>query len=497
MLFPMTDLWLPSDEDIALMTEAEINEVAELLQVIRQEDDSEWIAQPKQALATELTARATEVLYGGAAGGGKSEWLLRHVMQEMVDHPYNRGVIFRRLFPSLQRTLIPRAKMFYPQYGGVWNGQTHTFTFPNHSIVEFASLQYEDTVLEHQGAEYGIVAVEEITEFLESQIDYVIGRLRAPAPGIRPHLIGTANPGGRGHRWVKRRWVKPKPIDHDGQDAPKIYQVWTPAPNPDNPEPNVRVFIPATLEDNPALLLRDPGYRARMRAMAGTNKGLAKAMEHGDWDAIDAIEGALWTGEDINGGRISFADYKQHVTVVSRVLAIDPSDGNEDGKGDEFGIAVVARGADGCGYIERSEGWRASPAKMAKMATTLARELGCEEIVVEKNHGGKWVKQVLFQADRYANVQEVWASDGKVTRARPVAALFERDDLLEETPYRCRMVGYHEDLEDECTTFTGAPGEVSPNRLDAMVWGVSRQFLGLRVIGEGSDYDDKRHEGRR
>lgn len=497
--FDTEAVWLPSDDEIALMTPEEQHEITELLARVRQDEDEEWLPQPKQQLATQLATRATETLYGGAAGGGKTEWLLHYGLDQMLEHPMNRGALFRRVFPSLERTLIPRSKAFYPRFGGVYNAVSHTWTFPNGSVLEMASLQYADTVLDHQGTEYGFIGFEEITEFLASQVDYMIGRLRAPGPGIRPHLAGTANPGGKGHVWVKRRWVKPKPDDYPGTNPPLPFEVWTPTPTPENPEPNSRVFVPATLADNPILEARDPGYRSRLRALAGSNKSLLKAMEHGDWDAIDSVEGALWKQSDLDGGRVSKEWFRLNVTVSRRVLSVDPSDGNEDGKGDAYGVAVVSLGMDGGGYVEFTQSWRASPDMMARKTVQLAAEMGCDEIVVEKNHGGKWVKTTIQSKDRYATIRTVWASEGKVTRARPVAALFERDDDLAEIglPYRMRMVGTdHEQFEEEATTFTGAPGEVSPNELDAVVWGGTYLLLQPRS-GEGGSYNDERLAGRR
>lgn len=495
----MTDFWIPTDADIALMTPEEIHETTELLYHLRAQEDEEWLPQPKQALATSLATRAVETLYGGAAGGGKTDWLLHYLLDQMIQHPYNRGVVFRRVFPSLEKTLIERTRSTYPRHGGVYNEVKHAWRFPNGSVLDMGSLPAVSDVTAYQGTEYGVVAFEEITEFEEKQVEYMIGRLRAPGPGIRPHLIATCNPGGRGHRWVKRRWVKPKDTDYVGSAAPLPYEVWTPSPTADNPEPGNRVFVPATLDDNPILEARDPTYRNRLRAMRNSDKALAKAMEEGDWDAIDAVEGALWRQSDLDGGRVDPDWFRLNVTVVRRALAIDPSDGNEDGKGDEYGVAVIALGMDGVGYVQFTEGWRASPKMMAKKSVQLAAEMGCDEIVVEKNHGGKWVKTVLLGQDRYANVREVWASEGKVTRARPVAALFEYDDLLadEGMPYRCKMVGHHEQFEEEATTFTGAPGEVSPNRLDAVVWGVSRLMLGVKASGEGTEYRDERLANRR
>jgi hypothetical protein len=490
----VTDLWLPTDAELAELTDEEVAVVLEALEAAK-DDEPAWEPQEKQALASYLAGKAVETLYGGAAGGGKSEWLLHHALDQMLAHDFNRGGIFRRVYPSIARTLIPRTKAMYPRFGGRWNGVEHTWTFPNGSVLEMGSLQYADTVLEHQGTEYGFLGFGEVTEFLESQVTYMIGRLRAPAPGIRPHMAATANPGGRGHRWVKRRWVKPKEGDWvEGEGRPVPFRPWSPAPTAANPEPNNRVFVPATLADNPRLLARDPGYINRLRAIS--DPALRKAMESGDWDAIDAIEGALWQQSWFDQGRVPKSLVQQGtISSVERVVAVDPSDGNESGKGDEYGVWAGFKGTDGVGYTEYSNGWLMSPRKMAEATVALYHALSADAIVVERNHGGRWVKEVLLGVDRYANVVEVWASDGKVTRARPVAALFEPDPM-HEPQIRARMVGEHPELEEECTTFTGAPGEASPNRLDAMVWGHTHLMLGQRTVRQ-QEYDDQRLAGRR
>lgn len=489
-------LWLPSDEELNQLSDDELREVMELLAELRRSEGEVWVAQPKQALASELAGEAVETLYGGAAGGGKSEWLLHYGLAQMLKHPYNYGAIFRRVYPSLIGTLIPRSHRIYPQFGGKWNGQTHRWTFPNGSVLLFGSLQYDTTVLEHQGAEFGWLGFEEVTEFMEAQVGYMLGRLRAPGPGIRPHMAATANPGGHGHRWVKRRWVKPKDGDWDGADIgidrPVPFQVWDPVSTTDNPNPTSRCFVPATLADNPALMHRDPEYVNRLRNI--TDKALRKAMETGDWDAIDAIEGALWLQSWLDAGRD--LRHKRNYLASERVVAIDPSDGNETGKGDEFGVCVASKGQDGVGRVEFSDGWLASPRKMAAQTVALYNQFNCDAIIVERNHGGRWVKEVLLQQDRYANVIEVWASEGKITRARPVAALFEPDPAR-QPPIRAVLAGHFEHLEEELTSFSGQPGEVSPNQLDAMVWALSHLMLTGREARDAGSYVDERLSGRR
>lgn len=449
--------------------------------------DPLWTPQPKQELATQLAEQADEVLYGGAAGGGKTEWLIAYMGEEMERHPSNRGVIFRRVYPSLARSVIPRAKDMFAGRAR-WNGNDSTFSWPNGSVLQMSHLQHEDSVRDHQGAEYGVIGFEEVTEFLRRQYEFMLSRLRAPADGIRPHAVATTNPGGVGHVWVKKRWIKPAPGDV-GEGECKPFQIWRPASTTESPDPGTRVFIPSTISDNPALQRRDPAYQARLRA-AISDRGLRKALEEGDWDAIDAVEGALWMQSWLDGGRVHALT---EFDVQRRVVAVDPSDGNEDG--DSYGVCAAALGNDGVAYVTHSFAWNISPRKMAEQTLEVYHDLNCDALVVERNHGGKWLPEVLRQVDRYANIQLVWASEGKRTRAEPVAALFEPQNDY-RMPYRARLLGWHTALEEELTHFTGAVGEVSPNRLDAMVWALADLVLGRRMARASKAQDD-RLKGRR
>lgn len=453
--------------------------------------DPLWTPQDKQQIATDLAERADETLYGGAAGGGKTEWLIGYMGEQMERFPRNRGVIFRRVHPSLARTVLPRARVAY-QGRARWDGRDSTFTWPNGSILQLSHLQYAASVYDHQGAEYGVVAFEELTEFLKDQYEFLLGRLRAPADGIRPHAVSTTNPGGVGHTWVKRRFIAPKAVDlpEDRDDPPAPYEVWRPAATADVPEPGSRVFVPATIEDNPALLRRDPKYRQRLRS-ALSNRGLRAALEHGDWDAIDAVEGALWQQDWLDEGRLKRL---RPIDVARTVVAVDPSDGMEQGS-DEYGVSVASRLYDGSGVVTNSAGWFGSPRELAKRTIALYHDVRADALVIERNHGGKWLPEVFRAVDPYVNIQTVWASENKKTRADPVAALFEPDPDHRLT-YRARLLGHHEELEDELTTFTGEPGEVSPNRLDAMVWAIHALLIQYGAEGVGR-MDDGRLKGRR
>lgn len=459
----------------------------------------QWTPFPKQALAWKLAGLADETLFGGAAGPGKTEWGLEYVIAQMEQFPNNRAGVFRRVYPSLARSIIPRLKRKLPPHRAKWNGNDKTFTFPNGSVIECASLQYLDSTIDHQGTEYGLIFFEEITEFAESQWEDLIARLRPPdGCDCRPHAIATANPGGRGHVWVKRRWVKPSEEDLEvGQDRPEPTDVWRPISIPgqhtaDMP-PLSRTFIPATLKDNPALLEKDPTYLARLRGIS--DKGKRKAFESGDWDAIDQVEGALWSYAGLEGGRMSESRFMYDVSILERVVAVDPSDG--DVEGDGYGVCVASRGLDSCGYIEESHDWKGvSVQTLARQTIKVYYRTGADCIVVERNHGGKWLPAVFHLIDPYVPIVEVWASEGKRTRARPVSAMMEPDDdRPSNQQYLARLVGFHPELEEElCTTiFDGK--EDSPNRLDAMVWGLTHLLIHSN-IAQTSQIQDERLAAR-
>jgi phage terminase large subunit-like protein len=254
------------------------------------------------------------------------------------------------------------------------------------------------------------------------------------------------------------------------------------------------------MKDNPALLERDPGYLRRLRQIS--NRGLRLAMEKGDWDAIDEVLGALWQMADLEGGRVGW-QRRNKAATVRRVVAVDPSDGISERQspgqarrqGDAFGVCVCAKGLDGVGYVEDSREWRDSPRRMAEQTIELYKDVRADAIVVERNHGGAWLIEVFRGVNPYVNIVTTWASEGKITRAEPVAALFVFDADA-ELPYRARLVGDHEQLEEEMTSYTGEPGQQSPNQLDAVVWAMNDLMLGGTIDTDGKQRDT-RGRGRR
>lgn len=241
---------------------------------------------PKQAQAHQ--AWADELLFGGAAGPGKTDWLIAEVVITLLElgsrlparSPRPTGVIFRRTFPELARPrgIIHRLIERLPREVATYNAGEHVWTFRNGAKLLLSHLQHEADVQDHQGAEYDVIGWDQVEQFTEYQYRFMSQRLRSAGElaermaelGYRPRMVATANPGGPGHAWVKARWIDPAPP----------YVTWRPAPTEDELDPGTRCFIPGRHTDNPAL---DESYRQRLRNLPPDER---RALEEGDWDVF-------------------------------------------------------------------------------------------------------------------------------------------------------------------------------------------------------------------
>lgn len=192
-------------------------------------------------------------MYGGAAGGGKSEALLMAALQ-WADSPSYSALLLRRTYAdlALPGALMDRALEWLSPHMAAgrlhWSNQNKTFTFPSGATVTFGYLETENDKYRYQGAEFQFVGFDELTQFTEGQYTYLFSRLRKKHGSAVPiRMRAASNPGGVGHAWVKKRFVMER--------------------HPD------RVFIPARLDDNPAvnqdeyrqsLMRLDPFTRAQL-----------------------------------------------------------------------------------------------------------------------------------------------------------------------------------------------------------------------------------------
>jgi hypothetical protein len=222
---------------------------------------------PQEAL---LSCPIFEVFYGGARGGGKTDGMLGDFAYHAhLYGRYARGVFFRRTYKQLEEVLF-RSFQLYPKLGATWHKGEQLWTFRNGATLKLRHLWDENDAENYQGHSYTWVCIEEVTNWPSpAPIDRIRATLRS-AHGVPVRLRMTGNPGGAGHNWVKQRFVTPAPGG------------FTPIIDPVSHE--VRVFIPARLEDNPALTLKDPNYERRL--LQSGSSALIKAWRFGIWDIV-------------------------------------------------------------------------------------------------------------------------------------------------------------------------------------------------------------------
>lgn len=239
---------------------------------------------------------ASEALFGGAAGPGKSLSLLMEMFQQAMEQPGSEVIIFRRMFPQLENTLIKGSLEGFPgpgrpgrfpfSPGEHYNATKHTWYFPHGSRLRFGHAQHGlKSIMEYQGQQFEGIAVDELTEWDEPSWRFAIRLLRTTDPKAWPRMRAGTNPIGVGFEWVKARFVQPY---LDGVLAPD--EAFMPDPSDDDPEPMSRAFIAARHVDNPILANADPGYVGRLRQLSARER---VALLEGSWD-LPAFEGQLF-----------------------------------------------------------------------------------------------------------------------------------------------------------------------------------------------------------
>ncbi len=245
---------------------------------VKEEALENVIFSPNEGPQTDfLAAPETDVLYGGAAGGGKSYAMLVDPLR-FAHRAAHRALILRRSMPEL-RELIDKSRELYPKAfpGCKFREVEKIWTFPSGAKLEFGFLERDADVYRYQGQAYSWIGFDEITHLnTEFSWNYLASRLRTTDSEITPYMRCTANPGGAGATWVKKRYVNPSPPNESftGKDG------------------LTRRFIPARLEDNP-YLATDGRYEQMLKALPEVQR---RQLLEGNWDIT---EGAAFTEFDV------------------------------------------------------------------------------------------------------------------------------------------------------------------------------------------------------
>jgi hypothetical protein len=213
--------------------------------------------------------RVVETFFGGARGGGKTSGILGHWTKHAARWGKRaRGILFRKTNDELEE-VKEQADALFPKLGAIYQVGKRMWVFPNKASLRFRVLEHDKDADKYQGRQYSWQGWEELTNWASPvPIDKVGASLRS-ARGVLCQWVGTGNPGGPGHNWVKARFINP---------ARALTPIWDPV------KKVWRVFIPSKLSDNRILVENDPGYADRLKG-AGP-EWLVRAWLDGNWDIV-------------------------------------------------------------------------------------------------------------------------------------------------------------------------------------------------------------------
>lgn len=241
---------------------------------------SRYIPTAKQALFHRCNA--DNLLFGGAAGPGKTRGVVEDAVAFSMHFDRVVSYIFRRTYPELEDNLIPEAMATIDPLLGRYHGGSHTYIFHNKSEIRFRSCQHRKDVFKFQGAEMHRIYLDEMGHFFEDMVNYLRTRVRVPKwlaqLGVRPKQKGSANPGGPGHAFLKKTYIDPAPgyWQTGGEWSKVVYSKIL------NKSKQVRyAFIPAKATDNKHLT---DDYMFQLEEKP---KKLREALLYGNWDVFE------------------------------------------------------------------------------------------------------------------------------------------------------------------------------------------------------------------
>jgi len=227
----------------------------------------QYVPNAKQSLFH--ASDATEVVYGGAKGGGKSCGLVMECLAYGLENPGAEMYIFRETYDDLEANIIREWKEKVPKELYSYHESKHIATLLNGTSVKFRYIRNFTDAEGYQGRSMDWIGVDELTKHEERSIQVLMSCLRSPK-GFKPRFRGTCNPGGIGHTWVKEEYLEATAYGAHIATC--------------SVTGNTRAFIAAKVYDNTVLMANDPGYAKRLENLPEAEK---KAFLYGDWDIFE------------------------------------------------------------------------------------------------------------------------------------------------------------------------------------------------------------------
>ena len=247
---------------------------------------------PQTDFHLQTDAQVYECLFGGTKGPGKTDSILREGLRQ-IHIPSYRAIIFRRTYPRLVE-IIDRSFRYFPLLGAKYSDKDlqlklPAWTFPSGAKFAFGHCQNEVDKYNYQGKEFHYIGFDQVEEFTESQYLFLMAQNRTSDKNIRCYIRCTANPGGVGHAWVKKRWidtVKPKEIKFFKRVEDDDTEV-----SKDDQSGISRSFVPASVYDNPSIIQNDPNYLKRLEQLPEAEK---QALLLGNWEVFSGQFFKMW-----------------------------------------------------------------------------------------------------------------------------------------------------------------------------------------------------------
>lgn len=361
-------------------------------------------------------------------------------------YPGSRHLVCRYRFNHVKNsiwldTLKKVLKICFPDLAVKWNNVDYFITFPNGSELWIGGLDDKERSEKILGMEFLTVFVNEASQISYDAFTTLLTRLAQKIKGARTRLFVDMNPPSKKH-WSYKLWIEhTEPDDNTKLSNSYIDDLGALKMNPaDNLE---------NISEDYIKLLNSMPERKKKRFLRG---------EFGDDN-----EGALWDDDMISRNRVHEPPRMKRI-----VISIDPSVTSKD-TSDECGLVACGEGMDGHFYILEDATDIYTPTQWAKRAIHLYYKWEADRVIAEVNNGGDLVETVLRGIDKNIPYKSVHATRDKLTRAEPVAALWEQD--------KAHHVGHHAEMELEMTSWEAKSGEKSPNRIDAAVWGATELAL--------------------
>jgi ADP-ribose pyrophosphatase YjhB (NUDIX family) len=418
-----------------------------------------------KALALFNIKSIKEFLLVGGSRSGKTFISIYAILVIAFKYPGSRHLIarfrFRHVKDSVWKdTLRKVLKLCFPMVNVTWNNSDYYIELPNGSQVWIGGLDDSERVEKILGMEFLTVLLNEASQIsheayltiktrLAQRCERVINEETGETITARNILFVDENPPSKKH-WTYRVFIEH--MDPEAKTALDGSRYAHIIMNPDDNAENISADYLETLASLP--------LRKRLRFLEGKFS--------------DDAEGALWNDDLINGTRITRnRDGSLPVTLKRIVVALDPAVTSKD-TSDDTGIVVAGVGYDNHLYVLEDATDTYKPLDWAKKAVSLYHQYKADRIVAEVNNGGELVETVLRNVDSRVSYSDVHATRDKLTRAEPVAALYEQG--------KAHHVDQLLDLELEMTSWESKKGERSPNRIDALVWAATELCLSDSVI---------------